>query len=260
MADHVDTPTAGAPPVALARPVRERLVVEELAHHQADHELGLCGCGEPLRPGDLTAHVGHLAERIAAVLRAHALAQLLTRAEFVERAARTIAGPPAADGDSAGGDVVTDEHRAAAVRLVDELVVPHLINPMFGEDQPDPVQLVRDLLAARTVRGYLEVFDPAVPPGGWLCARCGTPVESETCAEHDDEQFVDLGSDVVVDARALHKALTAGTDHRARWRAVVAVLAASGVDVGDVAPMVDVHLPEHDVPAEQAHVMGGGER
>ena len=40
--------------------------------------------------------------------------------------------------------------------------------------------------------GYIEMWDPTVPPGGFICATlvgdsdaiCGNPVESEPCPEH----------------------------------------------------------------------------
>jgi hypothetical protein len=40
---------------------------------------------------------------------------------------------------------------------------------------------------ARTAQAALdlEVFDGSVPPGGWVCAICHTPVESEPCALHN---------------------------------------------------------------------------
>jgi|SRR5699024_1087424 len=29
-----------------------------------------------------------------------------------------------------------------------------------------------------------DVFDPTVPPGGWVCGACGMPTESEPCRTH----------------------------------------------------------------------------
>lgn len=29
-----------------------------------------------------------------------------------------------------------------------------------------------------------SVWDDAIPPGGYVCGTCGTPVESEPCSEH----------------------------------------------------------------------------
>lgn len=37
---------------------------------------------------------------------------------------------------------------------------------------------------------YTEVWDPAVPPGGFVCGECGMPVESEPCDEHAPEDWV----------------------------------------------------------------------
>jgi hypothetical protein len=34
------------------------------------------------------------------------------------------------------------------------------------------------------------VWCPCLPPGGWVCERCGQPVESEPCAEHMDPEGV----------------------------------------------------------------------
>lgn len=36
------------------------------------------------------------------------------------------------------------------------------------------------------------VWCPCLPPGGWVCERCGQPVESEPCAEHMDPDGVML--------------------------------------------------------------------
>lgn len=37
---------------------------------------------------------------------------------------------------------------------------------------------------ARSRLALYEVWDDSVPPGGFVCAACGVPVESEPCAEH----------------------------------------------------------------------------
>ena len=37
---------------------------------------------------------------------------------------------------------------------------------------------------ARSRLALYEVWDDSVPPGGYVCAACGAPVESEPCAEH----------------------------------------------------------------------------
>lgn len=37
------------------------------------------------------------------------------------------------------------------------------------------------------VRGpWPSIFDPAIPPGGYVCAACGMPTESEPCADHQE--------------------------------------------------------------------------
>ncbi|MFD4258213.1 hypothetical protein ACFWR9_11430 [Streptomyces sp. NPDC058534] len=33
-------------------------------------------------------------------------------------------------------------------------------------------------------RPYREVWDPTLPPGGYVCSTCGEPVESEPCPDH----------------------------------------------------------------------------
>lgn len=39
-------------------------------------------------------------------------------------------------------------------------------------------------MAASSVEPYREVWDSSLPPGGYVCAACGEPVESEPCPEH----------------------------------------------------------------------------
>jgi hypothetical protein len=35
-----------------------------------------------------------------------------------------------------------------------------------------------------------EVWDGSVPPGGYVCAACGTPTESEPCVDHMAEALL----------------------------------------------------------------------
>lgn len=37
-----------------------------------------------------------------------------------------------------------------------------------------------------------SVFDPSVPPGGHVCGRCGVPVESEPCKEHQPGAWAEV--------------------------------------------------------------------
>lgn len=49
----------------------------------------------------------------------------------------------------------------------------------------------RDLVAKferRCKRPANEIWSDAVAPGGYVCAECGMPVESEPCAEHGGAQ------------------------------------------------------------------------
>ncbi|MET9158265.1 hypothetical protein ABZX56_11105 [Streptomyces parvulus] len=46
--------------------------------------------------------------------------------------------------------------------------------------------LCPDCVAGRT---YREVWEPALPPGGYVCSTCGEPVESEPCPDHAPDFF-----------------------------------------------------------------------
>lgn len=35
---------------------------------------------------------------------------------------------------------------------------------------------------------YIEVWTNDPPPGGFICSQCGTPVESEPCPDHGDDE------------------------------------------------------------------------
>lgn len=38
-----------------------------------------------------------------------------------------------------------------------------------------------------TTTTYEPIWDSCVPPGGFICNLCGTPVESEPCPDHAPE-------------------------------------------------------------------------
>ncbi|WP_068924967.1 hypothetical protein [Planobispora rosea] len=46
-----------------------------------------------------------------------------------------------------------------------------------------------DHLTSQT-RPYTEVWDDSCAPGGYVCDRCGMPVESEPCPEHAPAEAV----------------------------------------------------------------------
>lgn len=54
---------------------------------------------------------------------------------------------------------------------------------------------------------YTEVFDESVPPGGFVCSICGSPVESEPCPEHAPAEIdvVEAQAKQLDDVRALAK-------------------------------------------------------
>lgn len=56
----------------------------------------------------------------------------------------------------------------------------------------------------------LEVWDASVPPGGWVCAICRTPVESEPCTEHSG-RTTDVGGSPA-DSNTPVPAVVAGTE------------------------------------------------
>lgn len=85
-----------------------------------------------------------------------------------------------------------------------EEIYARLAKVDLGRDHVDVVALALDVLAildgpaptpARRVTAeeqplgadataYREVWDATIPPGGYVCAACGEPVESEPCPEH----------------------------------------------------------------------------
>ena len=44
------------------------------------------------------------------------------------------------------------------------------------------------LHAKIAARDYPSVWTDDLPPGGWVCGKCGQPTESEPCAEHQPLQ------------------------------------------------------------------------
>jgi hypothetical protein len=56
-------------------------------------------------------------------------------------------------------------------------------NGLPNERPADAVRLAPDTADAR------DVWDGSVAPGGYVCATCGTPTESEPCAEHQPDAW-----------------------------------------------------------------------
>ncbi|WP_157115805.1 hypothetical protein, partial [Nocardia puris] len=73
----------------------------------------------------------------------------------------------------------------------------HLRQIAHGQERPTlatthriAAELVTARDSLREARERLAAFEGRVwsdlaPPGGWVCAVCGVPVESEPCSEHE---------------------------------------------------------------------------
>ena len=83
--------------------------------------------------------------------------------------------------------------------------VEFLVAPwMFGEGPPDDPYPCRDgddcerhsseiqdwfrRMQNRFAADAPNVWDDGLPPGGYVCAACGQPTESEPCAEHQEQE------------------------------------------------------------------------
>jgi hypothetical protein len=76
---------------------------------------------------------------------------------------------------------------AAVTEARHEEIRARLATVDLGRDHVDMVGLALAILAildGPVGLGYREVWDATLPPGGYVCATCGEPVESEPCPEH----------------------------------------------------------------------------
>ncbi len=46
-----------------------------------------------------------------------------------------------------------------------------------------------------TLDDVADVWDDGLPPGGYVCAACGQPTESEPCEEHQPIAWADMMGD-----------------------------------------------------------------
>lgn len=85
-------------------------------------------------------------------------------------------------------DVWAEDEDHALIKAVDALDTPARPDGWLAISTPCAPETV----TIRVVDGRREMWDPATPPGGWVCAepgdgpggRCGMPVESEPCTVH----------------------------------------------------------------------------
>lgn len=92
--------------------------------------------------------------------------------------------------------------RLRALEAAARVVVDRPLFPMEQDDNEDPpeayivtpedMEPLRALLTESATQAPVAgaVWCPCLPPGGWVCERCGFPVESEPCAEHMDPDGV----------------------------------------------------------------------
>jgi hypothetical protein len=60
----------------------------------------------------------------------------------------------------------------------------------------DEVQAAPEyVVATEIVNGTPAVWDASVPPGGYVCAECGQPVETEGCPEHSIGGWSEIARD-----------------------------------------------------------------
>lgn len=114
-----------------------------------------------------------------------------TRTDIINRAIQTYA---LMTGEVDGGSRVLIEHAEPTQPGPDlHSLVMHAL--AGGSDPlPLPAATVRLLTnrittAVAPLVPYRPVWDPSLPPGGYVCSICGEPVESEPCPQHGPEDI-----------------------------------------------------------------------